>query len=103
MVTNPYTGNMNNWLTTLPRSGLDCRTMDLDGGSGSRRFMDSRNKNIFPDSKPPFDRHQKESQHELVDMAAEQIARLFWEQIKYNHRKRKENTGPSNPTLRDEL
>jgi hypothetical protein len=62
-----------------------------------------RNKNIFPDSRPPFDRHQKESQHELVDMAAEQIARLFWEQIKYNHRKKTGDNDSSSSTYEDEF
>ena len=63
----------------------------------------SRHKNKFLKQNSPFKQRHKENNSELVDMAAEQIASLFWEQIKYNHRKRKENTGPSNPTLRDEL
>ncbi len=30
----------------------------------------------------------KTNNDELIEMAAEQLARLFWEQIKYNHRKK---------------
>jgi len=30
----------------------------------------------------------KANNDELIEMAAEQLARLFWEQIKYNHRKK---------------
>jgi len=63
----------------------------------------SRNKNSFPNHRSSFNGRRKKNNRASVDMAAEQIARLFWEQIKYNHRKRKENTDPSNPTLRDEL
>jgi hypothetical protein len=33
-------------------------------------------------------RPNKEDNGELVEIAAEQLARLFWEQIKYNHRKK---------------
>lgn len=48
----------------------------------------SRHKNKFLKQNSPFKQRHKENNSELVDMAAEQIARLFWEQIKYNHRKR---------------
>jgi len=47
-----------------------------------------QNKNNFPGKRIHFDKHQKENRHKLADMAAEQIARLFWEQIKYNHQKK---------------
>lgn len=48
----------------------------------------SQNKNNFPDKRIPFDKHQRTNRRELADIAAEQLARLFWEQIKYNHRKK---------------
>jgi hypothetical protein len=63
----------------------------------------SQNKNNFPDSRLPFDENHKNNNRELVDMAAEQIARLFWEQIKYNQRKRTENTDSSSPTSEEGL
>jgi hypothetical protein len=62
-----------------------------------------RNKNIFSDNRLPFDKYHKTNNRELVDMAAEQIARLFWEQIKYNHQKRTENTDSSSPTSEEGL
>ena len=45
-----------------------------------------QNKNNSSDHRLPFDEYHKNKNRELVDMAAEQLARLFWEQIKYNHR-----------------
>jgi len=57
--------------------------------------MPRNSNNNYPNNRLPFDAHQSE----LADMAAEQIARLFWEQIKHNHRKRNENNDP----LRDKL
>jgi hypothetical protein len=62
-----------------------------------------QNKNIFSGNRLPFAENHKNNNREFVDMAAEQIARLFWEQIKYNHRKRTENTDSSSPTSEEGL
>ncbi len=40
---------------------------------------------------------------ELVEIAAEQLARIFWEQIKYNHRKRKHDNSSSGPASQEEF
>jgi hypothetical protein len=62
-----------------------------------------RNKNNSPDNRLPFDKYHKNNNHELVDMAAEQIARLFWEQIKYNHRGKTGDNDSSSSTYEDEF
>jgi len=52
--------------------------------------MSRARKNIAKSKKSPK-KTGNESDDELIEMAAEQLAEILWKQIKYNHRKKKDD------------